>query len=53
MAKDIVGNKKETTALPAVITDDKLETLQKYKKMLDDNLISQEDYDLIKKQILA
>lgn len=53
MAKDIVGSKKEQPALPAPTQDEKLATLQKYKKLLDDGVITQDDYDKMKGQLLT
>ena len=53
MAKDIVGTKKEQPALPDPTQDEKLATLQKYKKLLDDGVINQDDYDKMKVQLLT
>jgi hypothetical protein len=41
-------------ALPEPIDDDQsIQTLRKYKTLLDDGVITQEDYDTKKKQLLG
>ena len=45
--------KKNEVAAPVVATTDEADQLQKFKKLLDDGVITQEEFDAKKKQILG